>query len=210
MIPDKQVSRDHYEFQRYVSKQRWASMWHQLDEVLATGSESVLEIGPGPGIFKAVGGLLGLRIDTLDIDPELSPDFIAPADQMPFASSSYDAACAFQMLEHLPFEDSLAVVEEMSRVARSHVIVSLPDSRPRWMYSLYVPKLGRTEFVIARPGFRPKEHEFNGEHFWEINKRGYRLERVVAEFEAAGQMRLQKSFGVPEFPLHHFLVFELT
>jgi hypothetical protein len=210
MIREKQVSNNHYHFSRYVSKQRWASMWHQLDEVLRIRPCSVLEVGPGPGIFKAVANLVGVKVDTLDIDPELAPDFIASADCMPFEAATYDVVCAFQMLEHVPFNVSLAVVSEMSRVATSHVVVSLPDARPRWRYSIYVPKIGQLEFVISRPCFRPKPHLFDGEHYWEIHKEGFQLKHIVAKFEEAGRMTLMKSFEVPEFLYHRLFVFELN
>lgn len=79
----KQVEKDHYTFGGYINKPRWSSMWHQLDEVLALEPETVLEIGPGPGVFKAVAKLFGPCVETLDLDPELKPDHVAPADEMP-------------------------------------------------------------------------------------------------------------------------------
>jgi hypothetical protein len=43
------------------------------------------------------------------------------------------------------------------------------------------------------------------EHFWEINKRGYRLSRVVADFSK--YLPLIRTFRVPENPYHRFFVF---
>jgi protein-L-isoaspartate O-methyltransferase len=73
----KQVDKSHYEFGKYVPKPRWASMWHQLDEVIKLNPERVLEIGPGPGLFKALAGAMGIHVETLDLDPDLKPDHAA-------------------------------------------------------------------------------------------------------------------------------------
>lgn len=204
----KQVDKSHYRFSRYTSKPRWASMWHQVDEVLNAGARHVLEIGPGPGIFKASMAAFGVKVETVDIDPELGPDHLCPVTDMPFGDASYDAVCAFQMLEHLPFESSLQAFSEMARVSRKHVIISLPDAHKLWRYLVTVPKRGEFQFTIPRPSFKPKTHEFNGEHYWEINKAGYPVERVIDEFSRAGSVILRKNYRVPEFTYHRFLVFE--
>lgn len=72
-LMQKQVDKSHYEFGRYVTKQRWASMWHQLDEVMKLRPERVLEVGPGPGVFKAMAGLFGVHVETLESIRSSSP-----------------------------------------------------------------------------------------------------------------------------------------
>ena len=124
----KQVDWTHYDFQQYMSKARWSSIWHQLHEVQKAAPQTVLEVGPGPNVFKSVAANMGIRVETIDIDPELNPDHVGPASDMPFAANSYDAVCAFQVLEHMPYEVSLKAFQEMVRVSRGRIIIRLPDA----------------------------------------------------------------------------------
>lgn len=205
----KQVDKEHYQFSKYITKRRWASMWHQLDEVLALEPSSVLEIGPGPGVFKALAGALGVQVETLDLDPELEPDHVSPAEDMPFMDNSYDVVCAFQMLEHVPYNTALAIFAEMCRIAIKHVVISLPDAQQGWPYSLYVPKKGDVKFFIPLPLIITKEHVFDGEHYWEINKKGYRVRKVNDDLEKAGGVELSRTYRVKEFPYHRFFIYQL-
>lgn len=204
----KQVNKSHYEFDKYVHKGRWASIWHQLDEVLRLSPNRVLEVGPGPGIFKAAAGALGVRVETLDLDPDLAPDHLGSACKIPFAENTFDVVCAFQMLEHLPLDMSLVAVSEMARVARTGVIISLPDAALRLPVLINIPKIGVLNFTIPLPQLRRPVHNFDGEHYWEINKLGYSLQRIRSELIKSSAMRLTKTFRVPENPYHHFFVFE--
>ena len=206
----KQVEKSHYEFGRYVHKPRWTSMWHQLDEVTKLNPNHVLEIGPGPGLFKATAKALGLHTETLDIDPELNPDHVASVFEMPFADSSYDVVCAFQVLEHLPWDDSKRAFREMARVAKVGLVISLPDAATRWPMSVHVPKIGKVDVLIPRPSFRPRVHKFDGEHYWEINKAGYPLSKVQEELFLFPGISLDKSYRVPENPYHRFFVLSKT
>lgn len=206
----KQVDKSHYEFANYVHKRRWASMWHQLDEVIKLNPERVLEVGPGPGLFKAIAGAMGVHVETLDLDPELGPDHVASVFEMPFEDSAFDVVCAFQILEHLPFDQSLDAFREGVRVANRGVVISLPDAATRYPVSFHVPKFGVVKFSIPRPRFRARKHHFDGEHYWEINKAGYPLARVQSALEEAASvsLSLSKTFRVHENPYHRFFVFE--
>lgn len=205
MKPDKQVDRSHYDFARYVSRGRWASMWHQLDTVIRLAPKSVLEVGPGAAIFQRVAGQFGLAVETVDVDPELQPDHVASATELPFADGAYDLACAFQMLEHLPYELSLRAFAEMTRVARRHVVISLPDAKTAWRFSFHVPRRGNVDVLLPRPAFGLRSHRFDGEHYWEINKRGYSLAKVTADL--ASLCPLKRTWRVPELPYHRFFIF---
>jgi SAM-dependent methyltransferase len=204
---EKQVNKEHYNFNSYMGKKRWSSIWHQLDEVIKSNPQRVLEIGPGPGVFKAVAGIFGIAIETLDIDPELEPDYVASVFNLPFENDHYDVVCAFQMLEHLPYEKSKIAFREMVRVAKNKVIISLPNADRGWPQTVTVPKFGQLKFVLTKPKLKLKKHVFDGEHHWEINKRGYSLKKVIHEVESAGDIKLQHTFKVHENPDHQFLVF---
>jgi len=95
----------------------------------------------------------------------------------------------------------------MVRVSKDYVVISLPDSRSVWRYLFDIPKLGRYDFSIQRPLFQASPHTFNGEHHWEINKRGYELDRVVKDFSQLGA-QLVKSYRAKENPYHRFFVFK--
>lgn len=202
----KQVEKLHYEFSRYMDKARWNSVWHQVDEIVKLQPGSVLEVGPGPGLFKVVASRLGLNIETLDVDPELEPNHVGSATEMPLADESYDVVCAFQVLEHLPYERSLQAFSEMARVSRRHVVISLPDAKPMWRYQFHVPKLGSRDFLVSRPMSQPLEHRFDGEHYWEVSKKGYELARVAKDL---GKIcKVNRTYRVLENPYHRFFIFE--
>lgn len=203
----KQVARSHYDFNRYMTKSRWNSLWHQLHEVLRLEPTNVLEIGPGVGVFKRVAEIYGVRVETLDIDPELHPDHLASATELPFQDNSYDVVCSFQMLEHLPYDTAIKAFAEMVRVSRAAVLISLPDAQVVWTYRLYIPMFGAWNVVLPKPFARIKSHKFAGQHHWEVNKRGYELSRIEAEFGKFG--RLVKTYRVLENPYHRFFVFDV-
>ena len=202
---DKQVNKDHYNFSSYMAKTRWISVWHQLDEVLTQNPNSVLEVGPGPGVFKAIAGIFDVKVETLDLDPELKPDHVGSATDLSFPENSFDVGCAFQMLEHLPYDIALQAFKELVRVSSKRVIISLPDAKRVWRYSADIPKFGQIQLHFPRPFSKPKEHVFDGEHYWELNKKGYSLEKVVDDLCLSAD--LLKTWRVHENPYHRFFVF---
>lgn len=208
-INKQQVTKEHYQFSKYMGKKRWTSVYHQLEEVLNTNSDTVLEVGPGPGLFKAVAKNFGINIKTLDIAEDLDPDIVASATDMPFADNEIETICCFQMLEHLPFELALEALKEFNRVARKNIIISLPDAKAAWYYSVYIPKIGNKIFHINKPFTKLKKHIFDGEHHWEVNKERYELGLIIEKFkEKLTGFELIKTYRVPENPYHRFFIFK--
>ena len=202
----KQVNKLHYEFSRYMEKERWISMWHQLDEIQKLNPESVLEIGPGPGFFKAVANQLGMKVKTMDLDPDLEPDYLGSATSISLPDSSVDVVCAFQMLEHLPYETALLAFQEMTRVSRSKVLISLPDAGRALHTQIHIAPFGHYRITIPLPFWMAKTHKFDGQHYWEINKRNYSLSKVMKDFSQEAE--LLRTFRVPENPYHRFALFQ--
>jgi len=69
-----QVAPEHYDFERYDDPERWMSYWHQLRAVLSVRPKSVLEIGPGSGVFRNYLRAKGVDVKTLDIDASRDVD----------------------------------------------------------------------------------------------------------------------------------------
>lgn len=202
---DRQVDYSHYEFSSYMKKERWVSLWHQLDEIVKYKPKSVLEIGPGLGLFKLIAARIGIDVDTFDFAVELRPDFIGDVTSMDFADNSYDVVCAFQMLEHLPYQMSLKAFSEMVRVSRRGVLISLPDSKRTYRMCAHLPRFGEINFFITKPTFSPAKHVFDGEHYWEVNKSGYELAKIIADFSRFAH--LDNTYRVSENMYHRFFIF---
>lgn len=204
---DRQVDPTHYAFASYMDKKRWTSVWHQLDEVMRLGPSRVLEIGPGLGLFKAVAGVHGVKVETFDIDPELKPDHVGSVFSLPFSDAAYDAVCAFQMLEHLEYEDALRAARELGRVAAKGCVISLPEAPRRYPMQFTVPRLGLVTWQVPRVYLRPIPNVFDGQHYWEVGRAGFPAARVGADFAVAFGMTLERQYLVPENPRHRFFVF---
>jgi SAM-dependent methyltransferase len=207
-MSEAQVSAGHYDFLAYLEFPRWSSYWHQCREVLDAPIGPILEIGPGPGVFHKIVSHLGRDILSVDFDRGVKPDVVASATALPFPENSFAAVCCFQMLEHLPYEESQCAFTEMCRVADRRVILSLPDARKAVRISTRVPLLGESTFLIPLSIIPPRRHVFNGQHYWEINKRGWGLKKVVADLEQAGGFRLIRTYRAPMNHYHRFFVFE--
>ena len=201
----KQVEYSHYNFSRYITKKRWISYWHQLDEVFKCNPTNILEIGVGSGILKTLCTHFGIDVKTTDIDQELKPDYVASVLNLPFDDDSFDLISCFQVLEHIRYEDFIKALMELYRVARRFVIISLPDAQELWPYQLYIQKVGPLRFYIPRPRIREREHKFDGEHYWEINKKGYPLNRIIFDIKKSGFI-VEKSYRVNENPYHRFFI----
>jgi SAM-dependent methyltransferase len=125
-----QVAPGHYASRDYNSKERLCSYWHQVDEALSLGGEDVLEVGPGGGVTTDLLRRAGLRVTTVDIDPALGVDVEAPVQRLPFDDRAFDVAICCEVLEHMPWRDVEAAIQELHRIVRRGSVISVPDVTP--------------------------------------------------------------------------------
>jgi ubiquinone/menaquinone biosynthesis C-methylase UbiE len=191
-----------YSFKGYDYKDRWISYWHQIDEVLKLEPRTVLEIGIGNGIVVEYLEKQGLKVKTLDIDEHLNPDFTASVLDMPLDNNSFDVILCAEILEHLPFEDFERALLELKRVTKRYVVLSLPHFGPPVKFSFKIPLIKEIKIAFKIPFYR--KHQFNGEHYWEIGKKGYspgKIKHVIEKY-----FKIQKEFIPFENQYHHFYI----
>jgi 2-polyprenyl-3-methyl-5-hydroxy-6-metoxy-1,4-benzoquinol methylase len=132
-----------------------------LDELWETAApESVLDVGCGEGVLTSEwaerlenGRIVGIDLD----DPKLRSEWEArrrpnleyraeEATSLSFDDGEFDMVAAIEVLEHVP--DPEATLAEMIRVARRHLLVSVPRE-PLWRMlnmarGAYLRDLGNT------------------------------------------------------------------
>lgn len=187
----------------YEDKNRWMSYWHQIKGVSDFNPESILIVGKGSGLVSEYLKLSGKKITTLDIDELLHPDVIASVLEMPFIDNEFDAVLCAQVLEHLPYDDFSRAILEIKRVAKSGAVISLPHFGPTIRFLFKLPFFPEIKFMIKLP--YPKKHQFKGEHYWEIGKRGYSTGKIKKDIETCG-LTIARDYIVFENPLHHFFI----
>ncbi len=152
---------DKYGSTNPVVRRLMAGFASTLNELfIQAAPRSVLDVGCGEGVLTldwaqrlGDGRVVGIDLD----DPELRAEWTARAREnlsfrpvagqsLPFASGEFDLVAAIEALEHIP--DPERTVAEMARVARSHLLVSVPRE-PLWRLlnitrGAYLRQLGNT------------------------------------------------------------------
>lgn len=195
-----------YAFRHYGTLPRFVSYHHQIAETLALSPESVLEVGIGDGVFKNyLQTNTSVRYQNLDQNMELCPDVVGDVRSIPLGDDCVDVAVAFEVLEHIPFEDVGTALSELVRVARHNVIVSVPDARMHIRSLCKVPLLPECAWAVKLP-FARKALTPGGEHYWEIGRRGFPLHAVRALMGKCAP--IVKEFVPFHNQYHHFFVLE--
>jgi ubiquinone/menaquinone biosynthesis C-methylase UbiE len=189
----------------YDSLGRFASYWHQIEEILALRPASVLEIGTGNGLVSSYLRQRDIALTVLDIDGRVQSDVIGSVTRLPIRDAAFDVVSCCQVLEHLPYEEFAVALGEIYRVSRRYAVISLPDFARVYKFLIQLPKIGELRMLLRVPRLRPPRWEYNGEHHWSINVYGCPMSKIVSAMTAAG-FQINKRFRVFEMPWHHFFV----
>lgn len=177
-----------------VDSEEWASQLNLCNFVNAyyqyrdlqslEDCKSVLIIGPGQGLDTEILKWRGYEVSTFDIDETFKPDYIGSVHDLGrFNNFQFDAVIASHVLEHLPVAYLDKALQEISRVGRYALV--------------YMPVHGRHMQLRFMPGFKGIDISFifdlfnyfrktdgskprfmDGQHYWEIGLRGWRVPEV--------------------------------
>jgi hypothetical protein len=202
----KQIESNHYDFLKYMHMSRWSCYYIQIKKVLQLNPKGVLEIGPGDGLFGWYMNKNGIEYKSCDQADDIETDFKAElgGGPLPVENGSFSVVCAFQVLEHIPFEKVPLALSELHRVSEKYVFLDIPE------YSIHVQFLMKIPFLpLLMKHFtfpRPEKHEFDGQHYWEISKQGFsrkKIRKVLSE-----KFIIREEFTIFQNPKERFFLLE--
>jgi hypothetical protein len=195
-----QVDATHYALGEYDDFKRWTSYWHQIQTIRRCRPRNVLEIGVGSGVLTwYMRERLKIDVTTVDIDPVLEPDVLSDVRELcgRVAPGSFDLVCAFQVLEHLPFDQFEAALSELAAVSRDQVVITLPNNGRTLQLRMDV---WRFQMAFGRKlGWR-RQWRFDGQHHWEVGTIGHSAREVRRRFSRV--LTLEREAIYPDNPYH--------
>jgi SAM-dependent methyltransferase len=166
------------------SETHWRLYWRQqkLMRELVSAGDRVLEIGVGTGFTANYLRSKGVDVTTVDIDPDKRPDIVANIAEYDFPES-YDAILAFEVFEHLPYDDFPPLLGRLSTAAKRHVFLSLPRNRRLVAsFNVKLPKLkAKTVQWKVKRGSIVEPY-----HVWELDHDGVTVQSLEDELASAG------------------------
>ncbi len=202
----KQTDSNHYAFNRYMHMSRWSCYYVQIKKTLALKPTSVLEIGPGDGLFgwymekNKVAYTSADHADDINSNAKVNLGFEA----LPFSDNSFDLICAFQVLEHIPFDKVPYALSELARVSKNQVFLDIPQFGTHIQFLLKLPMLPRLAKHFVLP--YPKRHIFDGFHYWEVGKKGFSPDTVRTIMKQ--YFSVKEEFSILENPKERFYILE--
>jgi len=168
------------------SRQHWDFYWHQqkiMEGILCAGNhENIIEIGVGSGFTTNYCRSKGFKVTTLDIDSGKNPDILANAVCYEF-DQKYDYLMAFEVLEHMPFEEFKKIINRIPHFVKKYAFISLPRNE-RCLFSLKIkiPKVKEMKLE-----WKIKARKITTEtHFWELDYKHYKTKKIEKFFINAG------------------------
>jgi SAM-dependent methyltransferase len=150
------------------SEEHWRLYWRQqkIMEGLVVPNQHVLELGIGTGFTANYLRSKGVRITTVDIDPDKKPDIIANIANYNF-EGQFDHVLGYEVFEHIPFERFEELTARFAAgICQGFLFLSVPRNERVWARGTFrLPKLGERSFEITTR----KRKITSGHHFWEVD-----------------------------------------
>ena len=205
---------------------RYTQYYFQLIEILnlpKSGINSILEVGPGLGILKNLLSNYDYKYLSLDLDKKNNPDILGSVTDIPITNNSVDLICAFQILEHLPFNDFLKALKEINRVSRKYLYISLPCNTSSIRLNLdininlrYLSRLSFLNLNFFKPFLlKLKEDKKEKEllkrpdsinpHYWEVGTKSYSKNRIRTILKK-NNIKILKNYHNPYKSYHWYIL----
>lgn len=211
-----QVTKQWYDFEKYVDKLRWSSYYAQiveLNKILSEEKEAeILYIGKGDGIVPLnMEHIFGRRahIYTCDFAEDLAPDYVCDIRNITnVIDKKFDIIFCCQVLEHIEWNDFSLCIQQLSQICRGKIVISLPQ-RKRCLSVIFRNEREVLNFFLPCLSFealyyKVKKWKFNGEHYWEANTKGMPKRKIREEIQKYFQ--IENEYTLVDNPYHWFII----
>jgi len=179
--------------QQLESERHWRYYWHQqkIMEGLVAPGDHVLEIGVGTGFTSNYLRSKGVKVTTLDIDSEKRPEIHANIVTYNF-DQVYDHILAFEVFEHIPFNEVERLFCRLSKVCRKYLFISIPRNERTFIrIEFWLPVLKQRTLHLSLL----KRRITDPHHHWEMDWKKITRKIFYQMIKKAGyELVLQKIF----------------
>jgi SAM-dependent methyltransferase len=162
--------------------------YYQVKFITECNPNKVLEVGIGNKTLNNILKQHNISVTSCDFDEILQPDIVGDVRNLPFRDNEFDVVCAFQILEHLPWEDIPKAMQELSRVTSKFAVISIPYTPVSIdlviKSSIFARLFGRWELrFFINLAFITRSWKYDGVHHWEMGKRNYPRRKIRAQIQ---------------------------
>jgi uncharacterized UPF0146 family protein len=173
------------------TEDHWRLYWQQQEIIqrYVTEKNTILEIGVGSSFAANYLKSKNFSVTTFDIDKEKKPDIVGNIVECNWTNMKFNHILAFEVFEHIPFEEFKVALENLRSVVENHIIISLPLNVHRLFECEYkIPKFKRNMIRIQIP----KNKITTESHFWEVGYDKYSENFVEDMFVDKGYKLVEK------------------
>ena len=162
------------------SKEHWLSYWHQIKLMLESlePKDSVIELGIGSGFTSNYLRSKNIDVLTVDIDKKKSPDIVSDAISFK-PNKNYDHFCAFEVFEHMKFEEMENVLNNIKSKIDKNIFISVPIYK-KTPINIELKFKSYWKSITVKT---PKTRIIDPHHHWELNYKDITEERLISVFE---------------------------
>lgn len=202
-----QTGIENFVSENYLNAGRWSSYLLIINEIIRLKPKTVLEIGPGNFIITDILKKMNITVKTLDFDERLNPDYICDiADYNNFPEEKFDCIIAAQVFEHIKYKDYISTLKKIKKNTAA-LILTLPYTTKNSLFfnfNMYFPVLKQFK-LSSKLIYKKTEHKFNGQHYWEIGKKGFDLKKIRKDIKQCNWKIIRRYIN-EQNPYHYFFI----
>ena len=162
------------------SKEHWLSYWHQLKLMLESleAKDSMIELGIGSGFTSNYLRSKNIDVLTVDIDKNKSPDIVSDAISFK-PKKNYDHFCAFEVFEHMKFEEMENVLKNIKSKIDKNIFISVTIYK-KTPINIELKFKSYWKSITVKT---PKTSIIDPHHQWELNYKDITEEKLISVFE---------------------------